>query len=190
MLALRSSPRECQTDAEGSGAMRVYLFGGYVDLTYQQACRLLPLEVPAQGLHISVYETFAASWRPQGFLRPTGSRFSKLSLPQPLALGACGRVVCSESAESSAFSSLYPYPLLTGGLVLETYHDSPQQLRSLSGRLRGAPRQPVWRPLAAHAPCSPCISRMQACGVTICLATAWKTQRLTSNGPLFSQVRR
>ncbi|KAL4419368.1 hypothetical protein ABPG75_005870 [Micractinium tetrahymenae] len=58
--ALRTAPWEFQTDAEGSGAVGVFIFGGYVGLTYEQVRRLLPKHTPPQGLHITVYETYAA----------------------------------------------------------------------------------------------------------------------------------
>ena len=58
--AMHTAPREFQTDAEGSGAVGVFIFGGYTGLTHPQLRQLLPRDVPPQGLHISVYETFAA----------------------------------------------------------------------------------------------------------------------------------
>jgi hypothetical protein len=58
--AQATAPKEFQTDAESTGAIGAFLWGGYVGLTHEQQLACFPgAYVPPQGLHISVYETFA-----------------------------------------------------------------------------------------------------------------------------------
>lgn len=57
-----TAPMEFQTDAESTGAVGVFIMGGYAGLTHPQLCSLFLPEgayVPPPGQHISVYETFA-----------------------------------------------------------------------------------------------------------------------------------
>lgn len=60
--AKATAPWEFQTDAESTGAIGIFLKGGYAGLTYRELASLgarMGWYTPPQGMHISVYETFA-----------------------------------------------------------------------------------------------------------------------------------
>ncbi len=60
--AKATTPLEFQTDAESTGAVGVFIMGGYAGLTRHQLeadCAASGAYLPPAGLHICVYETFA-----------------------------------------------------------------------------------------------------------------------------------
>lgn len=100
--AQRTAPREFQTDAEGSGAVGVFLWGGYVGLTHRQLQRLLPQDTPPPGLHISVYETFAVLVAVRLF--PDAVRNQNLCLrsDNTTTVAAVNKMTCTASEASKA----------------------------------------------------------------------------------------
>lgn len=61
LAAQATTPAEFQTDAESTGSVGIFMFGGYAGLTpaQQRAASQAGSNLPPGGLHISVYETFA-----------------------------------------------------------------------------------------------------------------------------------
>ena len=98
--ARRTVPRQFQTDAEGSGAVGVFMWGGYVGLSHARLCQLLPGEVPPQGLHISVYETFAALVAVRLFPEAVHNQNLCLRSDNTTTVAAVNKMTCTASEPS------------------------------------------------------------------------------------------
>ena len=98
--ARRTVPRQFQTDAEGSGAVGVFMWGGYVGLSHARLCQLLPGKVPPQGLHISVYETFAALVAVRLFPEAVHNQNLCLRSDNTTTVAAVNKMTCTASEPS------------------------------------------------------------------------------------------
>lgn len=141
--AQRSSPREFQTDAEGSGAVGVFLFGGFAGLTHQQACRLLPGEVPPQGLHISVYETFAVLVAVRLF--PDAVRNQNLCLrsDNTATVAAVNKMTCTAAEPSRGHTMRILRRLFTASVQLN-FRLTAQHVRGVDNGLADALSRQDW----------------------------------------------
>lgn len=94
--------REFQTDAEGSGAVGVFIFGGYVGLPHSRLRQLLPHDTPPPGLHISVYETFAVLVAVRLFPEAVRNQHLRLRSDNTSTVAAVNKMTCAAKGPSRA----------------------------------------------------------------------------------------
>ena len=100
--ACSTAVHEFQTDAEGSGAVGAFLWGGYVGLSAAQVRRLLPADTPPPGLHISVYETFAVLVAVRLFPEAVRNKHLCVRSDNTATVAAINKLTCTAKGPSRA----------------------------------------------------------------------------------------
>lgn len=141
--ALRTRPREFQTDAEGSGAVGVFLFGGYVGLTHQALKQLLPKETPPPGLHISVYETFAVLVAVRLFPEAVRNQHLCLRSDNTTTVAAVNKMTCTAGEPSKTHIMRTLRRLFTASVQLN-FRLTAQHVRGVDNGLADALSRQDW----------------------------------------------
>lgn len=100
--ACATTAREFQTDAEGSGAVGVFMFGGYAGMTHARLRQLFPGQTPPPGLHISVYETFAVLTAVWLFPEAVRNQHLLLRSDNTSTVAAVNKMTCAAKGPSRA----------------------------------------------------------------------------------------
>ena len=141
--ARRTAPREFQTDAEGSGAVGVFLFGGYIGLTHQAVRQLLPKDTPPPGLHISVYETFAVLVAVRLFPEAVRSQHLCVRSDNTTTVAAVNKLTCTAGEPSKTYIMRTLRRLFTASVQLN-FRLTAQHVRGTDNGLADALSRQDW----------------------------------------------